>query len=139
MNDEARMSNDETMTKSENRNISADESFWDHDAESVVCEEPAKLLVYDLKERTARFGEAVIDFAKTDSARRGHESFDQPTRWCRERLSAPIMWKPTMRFRKRISKKHWHVPKRSARNEAFSPDDRSCSAGSETVRSDALA
>ena len=52
MNDEARMSNDETMTKSENRNISADESFWYDDAESVVREEPA------------RFGEAVIDFAK---------------------------------------------------------------------------
>ena len=58
------MSNDETMTKSENRNISADESFWYDDAESVVREEPAKPLVYDLEERTARFGEVVIDFAK---------------------------------------------------------------------------
>jgi four helix bundle protein len=58
------MSNDETMTKSENRNISADESFWYDDAESVVREEPAKPLVYNLEERTARFGEAVIDFAK---------------------------------------------------------------------------
>jgi four helix bundle protein len=52
------------MTKPENRNISADESFWYDDAESVVREEPAKPLVYDLEERTARFGEAVIDFAK---------------------------------------------------------------------------
>ena len=52
------------MTKSENRNISADESFWYDDAESAVREEPAKPLVYDLEERTARFGEAVIDFAK---------------------------------------------------------------------------
>ena len=52
------------MTKSENRNISADASFWYDDAESVVREEPAKPLVYDLEERTARFGEAVIDFAK---------------------------------------------------------------------------
>ena len=58
------MSNDETMTKSENRSISADESFWYDDAESVVREEPAKPLVYDLEERTAKFGEAVIDFAK---------------------------------------------------------------------------
>jgi len=58
------MSNDETMTKSKNRNSSADESFWYDDAESVVREEPTKLLVYDLEERTARFGEAVIDFAK---------------------------------------------------------------------------
>jgi four helix bundle protein len=64
MNDEARMSNDETMTKSENRNTSADESFWYNDAESMVREEPAKPRVYDLEERTARFGEAIIDFVK---------------------------------------------------------------------------
>jgi four helix bundle protein len=65
MNDEARMSNDETMTTSENRNTGADESFWTNDAESMVREEPAKPLVYDPEERTARFGEAIIDFAKT--------------------------------------------------------------------------
>jgi len=65
MNDEARMSNDEGMTKSENRNTSADESFWYNDAESRVREEPEKPRVYDLEERTARFGEAIIDFAKT--------------------------------------------------------------------------
>ena len=52
------------MTKSENRNISSDESFWYNDAESMVREESAKPRVYDLEERTARFGEAVIDFAK---------------------------------------------------------------------------
>ena len=52
------------MTKSENGNISTDESFWYNDAESMVREEPAKPLVYDLEKRTARFGEAVIDFAK---------------------------------------------------------------------------
>ena len=63
-NDEARMSNDETMTKSENRNTSADESFWYNDAESMVREEPVKPRVYDLEERTARFGEAIIDFVK---------------------------------------------------------------------------
>ena len=64
INDEARMSNDETMTKSENRNTSADESFWCNDAESMVREEPVKPRVYDLEERTARFGEAIIDFVK---------------------------------------------------------------------------
>ena len=58
------MSNDETMTKSENRNTSADESFWYNDAESMIREEPVKPRVYDLEERTARFGEAVIDFVK---------------------------------------------------------------------------
>jgi four helix bundle protein len=65
MNDEARMSNDETMTKSENRTLGADEWFWYNDAESMVREEPAKPRVYDLEERKARFGEAAIDFAKT--------------------------------------------------------------------------
>ena len=64
MNDEARMTNDETMTKSENRATSADELFWYNDSESIVREEPAKPRVYDLEERTARFGEAVIDFVK---------------------------------------------------------------------------
>ena len=63
-NDEAGMSNDETMTQFENRNTSADESFWYNDAESMVREEPVKPRVYDLEERTARFGEAIIDFAK---------------------------------------------------------------------------
>ena len=52
------------MTKSENRNSSADESFWYNDAESMVREEPVKPRVYDLEERTARFGEAIIDFVK---------------------------------------------------------------------------
>jgi len=65
MNDAARMSNEETMTKSENRNSTADELFWYNDAESMVREEPAKPRVYDLEERTARFGEAIVDFAKT--------------------------------------------------------------------------
>jgi four helix bundle protein len=61
MNDEARMSNDERMTKSDNQNGCTEDSFWDECSELVVTEEPA---VYDLEEGTARFGEAVIDFAK---------------------------------------------------------------------------
>jgi 23S rRNA-intervening sequence protein len=65
MNDEARMSNDEGMTKSEAQNLrDADDSFWNEDTELVVREKPAKPRVYDLEERTARFGEAVIDFVK---------------------------------------------------------------------------
>ena len=52
------------MTKSENRSAHTEDSFWDDGAESIVREEPEMKLVYDLEERTARFGEAVIDFAK---------------------------------------------------------------------------
>jgi four helix bundle protein len=58
------MTNDERMTKSERRNASADESFWD-DGARIVREEPETKRVYDLEEQTARFGEAIIDFAKT--------------------------------------------------------------------------
>jgi four helix bundle protein len=66
INDEARMTNDEGMTKSEaQKRGRADDSFRNEDAEWVIREEPEKSRVYDLEERTARFGEAVIDFAKT--------------------------------------------------------------------------
>ena len=58
------MTNDEGMTKSENTADDFDEAFWNDGASPVVCEEPAVKRVYDLEERTARFGEAVIDFAK---------------------------------------------------------------------------
>ncbi|MBO0696079.1 MAG: four helix bundle protein [Verrucomicrobia bacterium] len=52
------------MTKSENRKSRSEDAFWDDHAESVVREETETERVYDLEERTAKFGEAVIDFAK---------------------------------------------------------------------------
>jgi four helix bundle protein len=58
------MTKDEGMTKSEDRHESADDSFWD-DGAGLVREEPETKRVYDLEERTARFGEEIIDFAKT--------------------------------------------------------------------------
>lgn len=63
MNDEALMTNVEIMTKSKNHNTRAEDSFWDEGV-AVVREEPETKRPYDLEERTARFGEAVIDFAK---------------------------------------------------------------------------
>ncbi len=65
MNVEARMTNSEGMIKDEKSRDDFDEVFWNEDAESVIREEPSEKRVYDLEERTARFGEAVIDFAKT--------------------------------------------------------------------------
>jgi four helix bundle protein len=66
MNDEARMSNDEGMTKHEKQNICDDyDPFGDSGDPPVVREESDGKRVYDLEERTARFGEAVIDFAGT--------------------------------------------------------------------------
>lgn len=58
------MANDERMTKSENRNARVEDWVWD-DGAGVVREEAHTNRVYDLEERTARFGEAIIDFAKT--------------------------------------------------------------------------
>jgi four helix bundle protein len=51
------------MTKSEGPR-EHDNAFWLDDETSVIREEPETTTVYDLEERTARFGEAVIDFAK---------------------------------------------------------------------------
>jgi four helix bundle protein len=58
------MTNDEGMTNSENTRKD-DDAFWDEGETVVVREESDGERVYDLEERTARFGEAVIDFAKT--------------------------------------------------------------------------
>ena len=57
------MTNDEKMTKPKAQKA-AEDSFWDDNIISIVREEPNEKRVYDLEERTARFGEAVIDFAK---------------------------------------------------------------------------
>ena len=64
-NDEVRMAKPEGMTKSENPRNYLEEAFWNDGATSVIREEPGEKRVYDLEERTARFGEAIIDFAKT--------------------------------------------------------------------------
>lgn len=56
------MTDDEGMTKQ--KVMLDDGSFWREDDSVVVREEPAVKPVYDPEERTARFGEAVIDFAK---------------------------------------------------------------------------
>jgi four helix bundle protein len=58
------MRNDEKMTKSENA-CDYESLFWNDGETSIVCEEPDEKRVYDLEERTARFGEAIIDFART--------------------------------------------------------------------------
>lgn len=66
INDEAQMTSDEGMTRSEAQKPgSVDDSFRNGDTEWVIREEPEKKRVYNLEERTARLGEAVIVFAKT--------------------------------------------------------------------------
>jgi four helix bundle protein len=58
------MTNDEGMTKSESAN-DYETRFWNDGEVAIVAEEPEAERVYDLEERTARFGESVIDFART--------------------------------------------------------------------------
>ena len=57
------MTNDEGMTKHEDFR-KPDEWSWLDNERSFVREEPDTKPLYDLEERTARFGEAIIDFAK---------------------------------------------------------------------------
>src|SRR5437868_15467809 len=63
-NDEALMTNDEGMMKSVRKNEDFEEAFWDDRNAPMIREEPSDKCVYDLEERTARFGEAVIDFTR---------------------------------------------------------------------------
>jgi four helix bundle protein len=64
MNDKALMTNDERMTKPERTRVGSEDAFWNRDFEPVVREEPGEKRAYDSEERTATFGESVIDFAK---------------------------------------------------------------------------
>lgn len=63
-NAKALMTNVEGIPKAKNA-PDDDESFWKDGDTLVVREVPETKRVYDLEERTARFGEAVIDFART--------------------------------------------------------------------------
>ena len=59
------MTNAEGMTKHKLRIATDEDAFWGTSDTLVVREDAPAQRVYDLEERTARFGEAVIDFAKT--------------------------------------------------------------------------
>ena len=126
------------MRKSEAQELGrAKDAFLDEDPEWVVRENSERNRVYDLEERMARFGEAIIDFAKTIR--------ENPVtmRIINQLVGAgTIVGANYCKADDVVSKKDFlkalERPEKSARNEAFSPDDRSCSAGSETTPSDAL-
>jgi hypothetical protein len=66
INNEARMTNDEGMTKSEvQKPSSANDSFPNEDVEWVIREPPDKNRVYDLEERTDCWGGARAEAAGT--------------------------------------------------------------------------
>jgi four helix bundle protein len=59
------MSNDKGISNGPNDENDAREiAFWE-DSLAVLREEPDSYAKYDLEDRSARFGEAVIDFART--------------------------------------------------------------------------
>ena len=93
------MTNHEGMTKPENSGES-EESFWLGNEAPHVREEPDAKPAYDLEERTARFGEAIIDFAK--KSRQGRSLSGSLVNWSeQEQAWAPITTKPTMQSQKR--------------------------------------
>ena len=59
------MTNVEGITKHKARRRADEDAFWGLDQTLVVREDVPAQRVYDLEEWTARFGESVIDFAKT--------------------------------------------------------------------------
>ena len=58
------MTNDEGI-RPESRAGDFEDRFWNCASDLVIREEHGEKRVYDLEERTGRFGEIVIDFAKT--------------------------------------------------------------------------
>ena len=76
------------MTNSE-RTREHEDAFWLDGETLIVREEPRAKPVYDLEERTARFGEAVIDLREKDSARSSNRTNHYPInrgwneRWCK--------------------------------------------------------
>ena len=58
------MTNDERMTKSKDQKTYAEDVFWNNAEVAFVREEAEPKRVYDLEERTAQFGETVIDFVR---------------------------------------------------------------------------
>src|ERR1044071_1776544 len=118
-NDEARMTNDEIMTKSKNQNARAEVSFWDEGV-VVVREEPETKRPYDLEERTQRFGEAVIDFAKAIPKDAVTNRIISQLVGAATSVGANHVEADDASFQERIFEKHRNMPKRSPRNEAFS-------------------
>ena len=122
------------MTKSEARNAHAENVFWCDDAESIVREKREANRVYDLEKRAARFGEAIIDFAKTIPQNAVTIRITNQLVGAGTSIGANNCEADDAVSKKEFLKSVGNVPKGSVRNEALSPDDRSRSAGSETMR-----
>ena len=101
----------------------------------MVREEPAKPLVYDLEERTARFGEAVIDFAKQIPQDAVTNRLISQLVGAATSVGANYVEADDAVSKKEFLKSIGTCRKRSAQNQAFSSDDRSGCSGIETASS----
>ena len=126
------------MTKSKARDVPADDSFWD-DGAWIVREEAETKRVYDLEERTARFGETIVEFAKTIPQNPVTNRIITQLVGAGTSVGANYVEADDAVSKKEFLKKHRNLPEGSARNQAFPSDGRPGSAGIETTSSNALA
>jgi hypothetical protein len=117
------MTNHEGMTKPENSG-ELEESFWLANEASHVREVPDAKPAYDLEERTARFGEAIIDFAKRMPAGPLTERIISQLVGAGTSVGANYDEADDAVSKKGVSKVHWHVQKRSTREQALSTHGR---------------
>jgi hypothetical protein len=133
------MTNDERMTKHDAREAPAcDEAFWTDAKMSIVREEPDTKRVFDLEERTALFGEAVIDFAKTIPQGAVTNRIISQLVGAATSVGANYVEADDAVSKKDFFEKHRYMPERSSRNETFSPYGRARRACIEATSSNAL-
>jgi hypothetical protein len=132
------MTKDEGMAKLEGRKARADDLFWDNVA-GLVREEPETKRVYDLEERTARFGEAIIDFAKTIPQNPVTNRIITQLVGAGTSVGTNYVEADDAVSKKGIPEKHRNLPEGSPRNQAFPSDDCKGCSGIEAASSNALA
>ena len=109
-------------------------AFWGAEL-SIVREGPEDgASKYDLEERTACFGEAVIDFAKTMPQGPVTNRLIDQLVGAGTAIGANYCEADDAVSRKEFFCPNLYLPKRSKGDEALSPDDRTSSAGPETFR-----
>ena len=105
----------------------SDVLFWGPDAEPssmVLHNGAAQSLVFDLEERTAVFGEAIIQFAKTIPLNPVNNRLIDQLVGCGIAVGANYCEADDASFEEGFQKQDRHLPKRSQRNEILPAHDR---------------
>jgi hypothetical protein len=109
------MTKETLMTKLEGTR-EAEDSFWVNDETLRVREEAESTPAYDLEERTARFGEAVIDFAKKIPRGPVTDRIIGQLVGAATSVGAKYIEADDSVSKKRIFEVYWHLQKGSTRN-----------------------